>query len=40
MLRSADRRALRVVLAQVDLARAALPRAVRCSIDVDPVQLL
>jgi primosomal protein N' (replication factor Y) len=40
MLRSADRRALRVVLGQLDLARAALPRSVRCSIDVDPVQLL
>jgi primosomal protein N' (replication factor Y) len=40
MLRSADRKALRLVLGQLDLARAALPRSVRCSIDVDPVQLL
>jgi primosomal protein N' (replication factor Y) len=40
MIRSADRRALRAVLAQLDLARAALPRSVRCSIDVDPMQLL
>ncbi len=40
MLRSSDRKALRRVLGQLDLARAALPRSVRCSIDVDPVQLL
>jgi primosomal protein N' (replication factor Y) (superfamily II helicase) len=40
MLRSSDRKALRAVLAQLDVARAALPRSVRCSIDVDPVQLL
>jgi primosomal protein N' (replication factor Y) len=40
MLRSSDRKALRLVLGQLDLARAALPRSVRCSIDVDPVQLL
>jgi hypothetical protein len=40
MLRSSDRKALRAVLGQLDLARAALPRTVRCSIDVDPVQLL
>ena len=40
MLRSADRQALRAVLAVVDAARGALPRTVRTSIDVDPVQLL
>jgi len=40
MIRSADRRALRVVLGQLDLARGALSRSVRCSIDVDPMQLL
>jgi len=40
MIRSADRRALRAVLGQLDLARAALSRSVRCSIDVDPMQLL
>jgi primosomal protein N' (replication factor Y) len=40
MLRSADRRRLRRVLAQVDRARADLPRAVRASVDVDPMQLL
>jgi primosomal protein N' (replication factor Y) (superfamily II helicase) len=40
MLRSSDRKALRIVLGQLDMARAALPRSVRCSIDVDPVQLL
>ena len=40
MLRSADRAALRAVLALVDEARASLPRSVRASIDVDPVQLL
>jgi primosomal protein N' (replication factor Y) len=40
MLRAADRQALRAVLALVDAARAALPRTVRASIDVDPVQLL
>ena len=40
MLRSTDRKALRTVLAAVDLARASLARSVRSSIDVDPVQLL
>ena len=40
MLRSADRAALRAVLIAVDRARLGLPRDVRCSIDVDPVQLL
>jgi primosomal protein N' (replication factor Y) (superfamily II helicase) len=40
MIRSKDRRALRAVLAQLDLARAALPRSVHCSIDIDPMQLL
>jgi primosomal protein N' (replication factor Y) len=40
MVRSTDRKALRAVLGQLDLARAALPRSVRCSIDVDPVALL
>jgi primosomal protein N' (replication factor Y) (superfamily II helicase) len=40
MLRSADRTRLRRVLAAVDRARASVPRAVRTTIDVDPVQLL
>ena len=40
MLRSADRQALRAVLALLDTARGSLPRTVRASIDVDPVQLL
>jgi primosomal protein N' (replication factor Y) len=40
MLRSPDRGRLRRVLAQVDRARADLPRAVRASVDVDPMQLL
>jgi primosomal protein N' (replication factor Y) len=40
MLRAADRGPLRTVLAAVDEARARLPRGVRASIDVDPVQLL
>jgi primosomal protein N' (replication factor Y) len=40
MLRSVDRKALRTVLGEVDLARSSLARSVRCSIDVDPVQLL
>lgn len=40
MLRSVDRKALRAVLWELDLARASLARSVRCSIDVDPVQLL
>ncbi|MGH7296675.1 MAG: replication restart helicase PriA, partial [Polyangiaceae bacterium] len=40
MLRSADRPKLRLVIAAVDQARTALPRGVRASIDVDPVQLL
>jgi primosomal protein N' (replication factor Y) len=40
MLRAPERGPLRVVLATVDEARAQLPRGVRASIDVDPVQLL
>jgi primosomal protein N' (replication factor Y) len=40
MLRSPDRKALRAVIGEVDAARASLARSVRCSIDVDPVQLL
>jgi primosomal protein N' (replication factor Y) (superfamily II helicase) len=40
MLRAVERRDLRAVLAAVDAARASLPREVRSSIDVDPVQLL
>ena len=40
MLRASARPALRGVLAAVDEARATLPRGVRSSIDVDPVQLL
>jgi primosomal protein N' (replication factor Y) len=40
MIRSSDRRALRTVLAQLELARGTLSRFVRCSIDVDPMQLL
>jgi primosomal protein N' (replication factor Y) len=40
MLRAADRAKLRAVLVVVDEARASLPRGVRASIDVDPVQLL
>jgi primosomal protein N' (replication factor Y) len=40
MLRAADRAPLREVLVAIDGARAALPRDVRASIDVDPVQLL
>ncbi len=40
MLRSAERSALRKVLAAVDAARATLGRKVRATIDVDPVQLL
>ena len=40
MLRSAERPALRAVLADVEEARGGLPRSVRASIDVDPVQLL
>jgi len=40
MVRSFDRRALRVVLGQLDPLRATLGRSVRCSIDVDPMQLL
>jgi primosomal protein N' (replication factor Y) len=40
MLRAADRPRLREALAAVDAARASLPRGVRSSIDVDPVQLL
>jgi primosomal protein N' (replication factor Y) len=40
MLRAAERSALREVLCVVDTARSSLPRGVRASIDVDPVQLL
>jgi primosomal protein N' (replication factor Y) (superfamily II helicase) len=40
MLRAVDRAPLRAVLVAVDAARASLPRGVRASIDVDPVQLL
>jgi primosomal protein N' (replication factor Y) len=40
MLRARERPALRAVIAAVDEARARLPREVRSSIDVDPVQLL
>jgi primosomal protein N' (replication factor Y) len=40
MIRARERSALRAVLVRVDDARAALPREVRASIDVDPVQLL
>jgi primosomal protein N' len=40
MIRARERPALRAVLVRVDDARAALPRDVRASIDVDPVQLL
>jgi primosomal protein N' (replication factor Y) len=40
MLRSAERSKLRRVLVQIERARASLPRAVRSSVDVDPVQLL
>ncbi|HEY8039871.1 MAG TPA: primosomal protein N' [Polyangiaceae bacterium] len=40
MLRSADRAPLRAVLAAIEEARSTLPRGVRASIDVDPVQLL
>jgi primosomal protein N' (replication factor Y) len=40
MLRAADRPPLREALAAVDAARGSLPRGVRASIDVDPVQLL
>jgi primosomal protein N' (replication factor Y) len=40
MLRSADRKALRGVLWDLEVARTSLARSVRCSIDVDPVQLL
>jgi primosomal protein N' (replication factor Y) len=40
MLRSVDRGHLRAVLAVLDEARATLPRDVRASIDVDPVQLV
>jgi primosomal protein N' (replication factor Y) len=40
MLRSADRTRLRSVLLAVDGARGELPRGIRASIDVDPVQLL
>ena len=40
MLRAPDRGKLRRVLLAVDRHRATLPRAVRSSIDIDPVQLL
>jgi primosomal protein N' (replication factor Y) len=40
MLRSAERAALRAVLAAIDEARAKLPREIRAAVDVDPVQLL
>jgi len=40
MLRASDRPPLREALAAVDGARGSLPRDVRTSIDVDPVQLL
>jgi primosomal protein N' (replication factor Y) len=40
MLRSAERPALRRVLAAVDAVMATLGRNVRATIDVDPVQLL
>jgi primosomal protein N' (replication factor Y) len=40
MLRSEGRGPLRAALLEVDRARAGLPREVRASIDVDPVQLL
>jgi primosomal protein N' (replication factor Y) len=40
MLRAAERGPLRATLVAIDRARATLPRDVRASIDVDPVQLL
>jgi primosomal protein N' (replication factor Y) len=40
MLRSKDRKALRTVLAALELARADLPRSVRVAFDIDPMQLL
>ena len=40
MLRSSDRAALRAVLIAVERGRASFAHDVRCSIDVDPVQLL
>jgi primosomal protein N' (replication factor Y) len=40
MLRAARREPLRTVLRSIERARAELPREVRSSIDVDPVQLL
>jgi primosomal protein N' (replication factor Y) len=40
MLRAAARPPLRLVLGAIEEARATLPRGVRSSIDVDPVQLL
>jgi primosomal protein N' (replication factor Y) (superfamily II helicase) len=40
MLRSADRAHLRSVLLKTDAARGQLPRGVRSTVDVDPVQLL
>jgi primosomal protein N' (replication factor Y) (superfamily II helicase) len=40
MLRATARAPLRAVLGAIEEARGALPRDVRSSIDVDPVQLL
>jgi primosomal protein N' (replication factor Y) len=40
MLRAAERAPLRATLTAIEQARASLPRTVRASIDVDPVQLL
>jgi primosomal protein N' (replication factor Y) len=40
MLRSKDRKALRSVLAALEVARAELPSKVRVAFDVDPMQLL
>jgi primosomal protein N' (replication factor Y) len=40
MLRAKERGPLRRVLVQVDRARDALPRTMRSSVDVDPIQLL
>ncbi len=40
LLRSADRASLRKVVALLEQERTKFPREVRCSIDIDPVQLL
>jgi primosomal protein N' (replication factor Y) len=40
MLRARERAPLRAVLLRIDEARATLPRDVRASVDIDPVQLL